>query len=215
METELLQGIESKTITKTELFEKVEQNFGLLNEVLLGISSSKAAIRYSCAKVLMDLSEKYPEKIYPHMQAFIELLNSKHRILTWNAMAIIANLTKVDTERKFDGIFDKYYDFLNDEYMVTVANVIVNSAKIALAKPYLAQKITEKLLKVENISLTPHLTEECRRVIIEKTVESLDTFYEKIEGKENVVFFVKRQLESSRSSLRKESQRFLRNWTEN
>jgi hypothetical protein len=206
METGLLQGIESKTITKAELFEKVEQNFGLLNEVLLGISSSK---------VLMDLSEKYPEKLYPHMQAFIELLNSKHRILTWNSMAIIANLTKVDTERKFDGIFDKYYDFLNDEYMVTVANVIVNSAKIALAKPYLAQKITEKLLKVENISLTPHLTEECRRVIIEKTVESLDTFYEKIEGKEHVVFFVKRQLESPRSSLRKESQRFLRNWTEN
>lgn len=158
MEIGLLRGLESKTITKAELFKKVEQDFGLLNEVLLGTSSSKAAIRYSCAKVLMDLSEKYPEKLYPHMQAFIELLNSKHRILTWNAMAIIANLTKVDTERKFDGIFDKYYDFLNDEYMVTVANVIANSAKIALAKPYLVQKITEKLLKVENISFTPHLT---------------------------------------------------------
>jgi hypothetical protein len=209
METDLLQKLGSKIITKEELLQKVEQDFGLLPTVLKGTSSSKAAIRYGCAKVLMDLSEKHPEKLYPHIDYFIELLDSKYRILTWNAIAIIANLTKVDGDLKFDAILDKYYSFLNDEYMVTVANVVGNSAKIALAKPYLVQRITTELLKVENIKLTPHLTAECKRVIMEHTLKSLDAFFEKIEAKEQVVSFAKKQLDSTRTSLRKEAQSFL------
>jgi predicted nucleotide-binding protein (sugar kinase/HSP70/actin superfamily) len=93
--------------------------------------------------------------------------------------------------------------------MVTVANVVGNSAKIALAKPYLVQRITTELLKVENIKLTPHLTAECKRVIMEHTLKSLDAFFEKIEAKEQVVSFAKKQLDSTRTSLRKEAQSFL------
>jgi hypothetical protein len=212
MQTGLLEKLGSKAMTKQELLQKVEQNFDLLPEVLQGTSSSKAAIRYGCAKVLMDLSETYPEKLYPYMQTFIELLDSTYRILKWNAMAIIANLTKVDKDQKFDAIFDKYYGFLNDEYMVTVANVVGNSARIALAKPYLVQRITTKLLKVNNISLTPHLTSECKRVIIEHTIKSLNVFFQKIEAKAQVLSFVKGQLNSPRASLRKEAQSFLKKW---
>ncbi len=212
METGFVKKLASKEITKQELLQKVEQNFDLLSEVLQGVSSSKAAIRYGCAKVLMDLSEKYPEKLYPYMQTFIELLDSKYRILIWNTMAIIANLTKVDEDHKFDAIFDKYYSFLNDEYMVTVANVVGNSARIALAKPYLVQMITAELLKVNDISLTPHLTTECKRVIVEHTIKSLNAFFEKIEAKAEVLSFVKGHLNSSRASLKKEAQNFLKKW---
>ena len=184
MENELLQKLVDKTITKEELLQKVIQDSDLIPIILNGVSSSKAAIRYGCAKVLMDLSEKYPERLYSYMNFFTDMLDSKHRILTWNAMAIIANLTKVDADKKFDAIFDKYYSFLNDEYLVTVANVVGHSGTIALAKPYLIPRITKELLKVENISITPHLTEECKRVIAEKTIESFNMFYDKIEQKE-------------------------------
>ena len=212
MEADLLQKLGNKIITKQELVQKIEQNFDLLPELLHGVSSSKPAIRYGCAKVLMDLSEKYPEKLYSYMQTFIELLDSKYRILNWNAMALIANLTKVDIDRKFDAIFDKYYSFLNDEYMVTVANVVGNSARIALAKPYLIQRITTKLLKVNDIALTPHLTAECKRVIIEHAIKSLNVFFEKIKAKAEVLSFVKGQLNSPRASLRNEAQSFLKKW---
>jgi len=212
METILVKKLASKEITKQELFEKVERNFDLLPEVLQGVASSKAAIRYGCAKVLMDLSEKYPEKLYPYMQTFIELLDSNYRILVWNAMAIIANLTEVDKDQEFDAAFDKYYSFLNDEYMVTVANVVGNSAKIALAKPYLVQKITTELLRVNDISITPHLTAECKRVIVEHTIKSLNAFFEKIEDKREVFSFVKAYTNSSRASLRREAQNFLKKW---
>jgi len=83
------------------------------------------------------------------MDFFIKLLKNKYRILTWNAINIIANLTKVDKENKFESNFEKYYCFLENDHMVTVANIVGNSGKIALAKPHLTQKITDKLLTVE------------------------------------------------------------------
>lgn len=212
MESNLLQKLADKSMTKEQLSRKIEKNFDMLTKVLDGVSSSRAAIRYGCAKVLMDLSEKYPEELYPYMGFFVNLLDSKHRILTWNAMAIVANLARIDKDKKFDAIFDKYYSFLNDEYMVTVANVVGHSGKIALAKPYLVHKITDELLKVENIYVTPHLTKECRRVIAEKAIESFDLFFDKIEQKEKVISFVERQLNSSRTKLRIEAEDFLKKW---
>lgn len=212
METRLLQKLVDKSMTKEELLEKVKQNFDILPYMLDGVSSSKAAIRYGCAKVLSDLSEDHPEKLYPYFDSFIDLLDSKYRILTWNAFTILANLTKVDTDRKFDAIFDKFYSFLNDEYMVTVANVVGHSGKIALAKPHLINKITNELLKVENISTTPHLTEECKRIIAEKAIKSFSLFFDKIEHKEKIISFVERHLDSSRKTLKREVEVFLKKW---
>jgi hypothetical protein len=129
-------------------------------------------------------------------------------------MAITANLAKVDKDRKFDAIFDKYYSFLNDEYMVTVVNVVGNSGKIAVAKPYLIPRITQELLKVEDLSTNPHLTEECRRVIAEKTIKSFDMFFDKIEAKDRVISFVGKQINSPRKSLKKEAEKFIRKWSQ-
>jgi len=212
MKHDLLGKLVDKSITKEELFKKIKQNFDLLPEIIDGVSSGKAAIRYGCGKVLMDLSEEYPDKLYPYMDFFIKLLSSKYRILTWQTMFIIANLTKVDKNKKFDSIFDKYYSFLNDEYMVTVANVVGHSGRIALAKPHLIPKITKELLKVENIKTTPHLTDECKKVIAEKAIQSIDMFFPQIENKDEVISFVKKHAASSRKTLKTKSEEFLNKW---
>jgi hypothetical protein len=212
MESPLLHKLADKSMTKEELLQRVRNDFGLLPELLNGVSSSKAAIRYSCAKVLMDLSEEHPEPLYPYMDSFVCLLDSKYRILVWNAMAIIANLTKADTDKKFDAIFDQYYSFLNDAYMVTVANVVGHSGKIALAKPHLVEKITNELLKVETISTTPHLTQECKRVIIEKAINSFDMFFDKVTRKERVLSFVERHVDEPRKTLKATAEEFLKKW---
>lgn len=211
---ELLRQVAEKELTKESLRRKVEKDFGLLSVLLKGTGSSKAAVRYGCAKVLMDLSAEYPEKLYPYWDEFVELLDSKYRILTWNAMAVIANLARVDKEQKFDAVFDKYYGFLSNEYMVTVANVVGNSGKIALAKPQLNSRIVAELLKVENLRVTPHLTEECKRVIAEKAVGTFDLFFDKLEEKEKkkVLSFVEGQLDSSRSTLKIKAAEFLKKW---
>ena len=210
MYDDVLKKLGNKELTKGKLHQMVEHNFELIPVLVEGMSSQKANTRYGSGKILMDLSEKYPEKLYPYIDSIIELLNSKYRIIIWNSMAIIANITPVDTEKKFDTIFNKYSSFLKDEYMITVANTIENLGKIAKAKPYLIQKITKEILEVENIKLTPHLTEECQKVIAEKAIWSFELFFDNIEEKKKVLSFVEKQLESSRKSLRSKAAEFVK-----
>ena len=214
MADELLVKLADKSLTKDGLHRLVEQDFCLVPLLLEGTGSAKAAVRYGCAKVLMDLSAEHPEQLYPYMNSFIALLDSNYRILTWNALAIVANLAAVDGDKKFDAVFDKYYGFLDNEYMVTVANTVGNSAKIALAKPYLIPRITAEILKVEDVSVTPHLTEECKRVIAEHAVKTFDLFFDKLGEKEKkeVLAFVERQLNSSRTTLSAKAAGFLEKW---
>lgn len=210
----LLNQIADRTLKKEELRKKVEKNFSLIPILIEGVSSTKATVRYSCGNVLMYLSEKYPQKLYPYIDDFTKLLDSEYRILTWNAIFIIANLAKVDDKQEFDAFFDKYFGLLNNDYMVTVANVVGNAGKIALAKPRLVGKIAKELLKVEHISITPHLTEECKKVIIEKTIQSFNQFFSKLtkKSKVDVYDFVRKQLHSSRFAVRKEAELFLERW---
>lgn len=212
MAPDLLQQLAKKSISKKKLARVVEEDFTLLPLVMKGVASPKAHVRYSCAGLLVNLTEKYPEKLHEHMDFFMTLLDSPHRILKWNGMAAIANLCAVDADKKFDAIFDKYYGFLNDEYMVTVANVVANSARIAHAKPYLVPRITTELLRVDKISTSPHLTEECTRVIAEKAIESFNEFFNlmSVAEKTKVLAFVNNYTDSSRVSLRKEAQLFLK-----
>ena len=207
-----LEHLANKSITPEKLKAKVKTNFELIPDIIEGMSSTKATIRYGCGKIVMELSEDIPEKLYPYLDKFIGFLDSSYRIIIWQAMAIIANLTKVDKDNKFDEIFDKYYSFLDDPYMVTVTNLIGHSGKIALAKPNLINRITNKLLKVENIKTTPHLTEECKKVITEKAILSFGLFFDQIEKKDEVLSFVKKQLNSSRKTLRTKAEYFLNKW---
>ncbi len=129
-------------------------------------------------------------------------------------MAAIANLTAVDAEGKFERIYDLYYGFLGDDYMVTVANTVVNSAKIGANKPYLADRIAAELLKVQNLQTTPHLTEECKLVIAEKAIETFDTLIRYTHDKEALISFAQKHKNSSRASLAKCAGLFLKNWQE-
>jgi hypothetical protein len=212
LEVDLLQELEDKKITKPQLFRMVEADFALLPELLKGTSSPKATVRYGCGKVLMDLSEKYPKKLYPYIDTFVKLLGSRHRILTWNSMAIIANLATVDRKRKFDSILDKYYSFLDSGYMVTVANIVGNSARIAVAKPYLADRIAAEVLKIQELQVTPHLTEECKLVIAEHAIQTFDTIFNLANNKSALLAFAQKYENSSRISLRKQAQNFLKKW---
>jgi hypothetical protein len=212
MQHALLEKLGNKTLSREELEQKVKADFSLLPTIMKGVSSPKPAVRYGCGRILMDLSGEHPDKLYPHMGFFVSLLDSKYRILKWVALAVLANLARVDSENRFDAVFSKYYGFLDDEYMVTVANVVGHSGIIALAKPYLVPRITRELLKTEKLKTTPHSTEECRLVIAEKAIISFDVFFDKVEDKEAVLAFVKRHVGKPRKSLKATAEAFLEKW---
>jgi hypothetical protein len=188
------------------LAEEVMRNKELLRELLDGVSSPNPRVRFGSVKALRIVSKGDPEMLYSSWEFFVKLLDNENRILKWNALDIIADLTPVDAQGKFDRLFRKFYGYLYDGSLVTAAHVVDNSAKIALAKPELQDEIIRRLLKVEEISLP---TEECRNILIGKAVDAFESFCDKIKNKDEVVSFVRRQLNNSRNATRRKAEKFL------
>ena len=94
--------------------------------------------------------------------------------------------------------------------MVTVANVVANSAIIVSNKPYLADRITSELLKVQDLKMTPHLTEECKLVIAEHAIRTFNTLIRYTQNKAALIVFVEKH-QNSKRALKKKHRIFLRN----
>jgi len=206
-ELSILRKLEEKDADIDKLVEESAKNEELLRQLLDGFSSSIARVRFGSAKVLRIISERGPESLYSYWEFFVRLLDSENNILKWNAMDIISNLTRVDSDCRFEGLFKKFYGYLYEGSLITAGHVVDNSGTIALAKPGLWAKITNELLKTEEVPLP---TEECRNILIGKVLEVFDVYYDKIKDKEEIVSFVKRQLNTSRRATRVKAEKLLK-----
>jgi len=207
--SDIFTELEKKGKKLENLTNKVMKNPNWISAVLDGIYSPKANVKFGSAKMLRTISEKNPKALYLKMHFFIDLLDIDNNIIKWNAIDIIANLTNVDSKRKFDKVFVKYFNLLSDEVMVTAAHVVDNSGKIAKAKPYMTRRITTRLLK---IARKPR-NRECKNILLGKTILAFDLYFDQIKNKDDVISFVRRQLKNSRGATRKRAEKFLeRNW---
>ncbi len=202
----LLSELKKKSYNIDLIVELILQDLSLIRDLIYGISSTEAAVKFKCAKVLRELSKVKPELLYPYFDFFNKLLDNPNNIIKWNAMDIIANLTEIDTERKFEEIFDKYYSFLNEGSLITAGHVVDNSGKIANVKHNLREQITNHLLTVEQVPLP---TEECRSILGGKVVQAFGRYINHIKNSDAVIAFIKRQLKSNRSATRKKAEKLL------
>ncbi len=207
---DILEELGKKETEAADIAYKVVKNPDLLPELFAGISSATARTRFASAKILRMISEENPEILYANMDFFVNLLDSENNILKWNAIDIIANLTVIDTENKFNRLFRKFYGHLYDGSLITAGHIVENSGRIALAKPEFQGEITKELLKVEKIPLP---TKECRNILIGKTVKTFDVYYSKVKDKghkDKIISFVKSQLNNPRNATKSKAERFLK-----
>jgi len=205
----LLERIANKGSDKEAIAEEITDDPASIAEAIKGLNSKKASIKFGCGKVLRIMSEKHPKALYPHFDTFIKLLDSDNNIMKWESIHVIGNLARVDKDKKIDAILNKYLKPIEGPAMITAANIIGGAAKIAAAKPYLAEKIAKAMLRVEHAEYD---TDECRNVALGHTLDAFEKFYDKIEGKQPVIDLVTRQLDNTRNSVRKRAEKLLKKW---
>lgn len=204
----MLEDIGKKSVSVESIAKKVVNDKKLLDDLKENASSDNAAIKYKSLKVLMYLGEQQPNILYPEWDFFVKLLDSGNTFLRTIGSTVIANLTRVDTENKFENIFDKYYSLLEDESMINAANIAGYSGIIAKAKPHLQNKITDKLLDIDN---TRH-SSECKNIIKGKAILSFYEYIGEVEDKTKIIQFVKNELKNPRSATKKKAEKFLKKW---
>jgi len=204
--SDILDLLGKKEIRAEDIAEKAVNNSDFLAEILNGISSETPRVKFNCAKILRIVSGKDPQKLYSQFDFFVNLLDSENNIIKWNAMDVMADLTTVDSQKRFDKIFRKYYNLLSDASMITAGHVIDNSGKIARAKPYLQDRITKELLRVEKIQ---YKTSECRNILLGKVILSFNQYISQVDNKEQMISLAERQQNNPRRATRAKAEKFL------
>ena len=172
-----------------------------------GLKADKPRIKYGCSKALRIISELRPDALYPHFDFFVDLLDHENKILQWDAAFVLSHLARADDGDKCRAIFARYFAAIHGPVMITAANVIQGGARIAQAKPHLADLIAGEILKV---ATARYRTPECRNVAIGHAIHSLGAILPLLRDPAPAVQFVRRQARNRRPATRKKAEQFLK-----
>ncbi|WXG44212.1 MAG: hypothetical protein WED04_09285 [Promethearchaeati archaeon SRVP18_Atabeyarchaeia-1] len=205
---DLLSELEKKGSDFEGIADRALKDQDTLAEVVKGLSSDKARMKYGCAKVLRIIGELSPQTLYPKWDFFASMLSSGNTFLKSDAVFILGHLARVDSENKIEPIFDRLYELLDDESMITAANLVGASANIAKSKPQLQTRITSKLLGIDQT----HHGSECKNVLKGHLISTFDQYFGSLRDKKKVLDFVRSELKNARPATRKKAEKFLEKW---
>jgi hypothetical protein len=204
----ILSGLDKKSIKVENIAKKALKDKEVLSELLDGVLSKEERIRFNCFNVLLHISEKHPKTLYHKWDFFKKLLVSDNTYFKYIAIHIITNLTRIDSENKFDKIFNMYYSLLDDQSVIPASHVAGNSGKIVCAKPKLKTRITNRLLSIDQTHHSP----ERRDLIKGYAIESFDQYFDEAKDKKKILEFVEKQLKAKSPKTKKIAKRFLKKW---
>ena len=204
-----MQNLNKKDFEPESVNKKAIEDPKILAELINNLIAKDEIIRYNSHKVLLIISQNKPEVLYPHWDFFADLLKSQNNFHKVIGIQILANLTKIDTKDKFEEIFDIYCDLLNVKSVMTAGHLAANLGTIAKVKPNLRDKLTKVLLSIDK---TNH--EISRKDLIKAyAIESFNEYFNKIENKEEIIKFVKAQLDCKSPKTRKAAEKFLKKYS--
>lgn len=199
--------LNTKNIDVENLAREATLNKEFISELLKGVINKSELIRFNSSNVLKVISQKNPETIYPKFDYFVEMLGSSNAYHQCCAIELIANLACSDPKNKFENVFNKFFDILKNEKTIPSAYLARNSGKIALTKPDLRKKITNKLLSIDVLHKGKQI-----ELIKSHVIASLNQYFEFMENKHDIIKFVKNQLNSQSPKTKKAAQAFLKKW---
>jgi len=204
----MLPDLNSRDVDLESLAQQAREDQEFLSELVEALSDKQERVGYNCLRALLLVADERPELLYPHWHVFVELLASENTYFKLRGANLIAAIIGADTENRFEQIFDRYYDLLDDKSVITASYIAGNSGKIARAKPGLQSRITRRLLSIDETHHPP----ERRDLIKGFAVEAFGQYLEESDHKAEILEFVTAQLESESPKTRKLAKSFLKKW---
>jgi hypothetical protein len=197
--------LNNKNINIKAVAKKAVKNDELMATLLDSLWSKNETIRYNCHKVLFLLTQEQPQTLYSKWDYFEEFLESDNTYHKLSAVLLLANLTQIDKDNKFERLFDRYYDLLDDKSFITAAYVAGASGKIARAKPRLRTRITNRLLNIDKTHHNP----ERKDLVKASIIEAFEGYIGQTRNKKRIVDFVQQQLNCKSPKTKKAAKEFL------
>ena len=181
----------------------------IIQEGLEGLQSENAKVRDQYFYTLLSISEEFPEKLYPAWDIMENMLRKPEVSRIYIAIHLLSNLVRVDKEKRFDQIFNEFYQLLSHESPVVSPHIAGVSGKIILSKPHLQPLILSLLIDIDN-------TNRCRHPELLKSyvIQAFEDCFEVIALKDRmkIIKFVEDQVNSESPKTRKKAKEFLIKW---
>jgi len=205
----MLKGLDKKDINLDFYANELVKNKELINGFLDGLVSKDDSFRENCFNVLNLVSEKNPDFLYPHWDFFVSYLRSNNHFHKTAAIIILSNLVSVDKQKKFDNIFDEFYDNLKSEKTMMPMHLLKRTYMIVKSKPYLEDRITDILLNIDHIHTGKQI-----ELVKSAVNESFSEFFNLSKNKEKIIRFVEKQIDSESLKTKKVAKDFLEKYLE-
>lgn len=196
--------LDRKNIDVEALAKDALNDEELFHELLRGVRSKDDTIRQNSFKCLQIIAEENPHSLYPQWDYFQVMLSSRNNYHKYIAIYILASLTSVDVDNRFEGIFDEYYGILAGDKAMTASHVALNSSIIIRNKPELESRIVDILMSIDDI----HQGKQ-KELIKAYAIESLMKIYPDVSDPQKIEEFVRTQLDSKSPKTRNMAQCFL------
>ena len=170
------------------------------------LGHEKARVKYGCAKALRILSDERPDLLYTNFDFFVDLLDHRNKIFQWEAIYVLAGLASADKHRKIDQLLDKYCAPIEGPVMITANNVIKGATRIAAAKPYLADRIAERILRVQK---GRYETSECYEITCGTALKAFEELFSIVSDSKPLLRFARAHLDSPRNSTQREAEKLV------
>lgn len=168
--------------------------------VRLVLTHPHIMVYYHCYYILDQATLERPDLFYPYWDDLVPLLehkNSYHRDI---GMTLLANLTRVDEQSRFELFFDRYFAHLHDAKFMTAVNCVQNSQKIVRYKPHLMDRILPLLLNMDTLTDYPKKQKELMKSFI---LPIFDELFDSLNNDKAVLEFIKACAASSSPKTKK------------
>jgi len=190
-----------------KIIEKAISDDILSDELLQGVLSKKDEIRSKNFKILLQISKIHPRILYLKWDFLADLLISDNHFHRYISINLLANLASVDSNNKFEEIFDRYFGNIESNRTMVAGQTALNSGKIAKEIPNLRPKITNLLLNIDKI----HHGKQTE-LMKGYAIEAFNEYIEVSKNKKEILNFVKTQLKSNSPKTKKLAKEFLKKW---
>jgi len=164
---QLITDISAADVDVKKFTSRVIEDTTTREEVVhLVLTHPHIMVYYHCYYILDQTTLERPDLLYHHWDTLVPLLehkNSYHRDI---GMTLLANLTRVDEQSRFELIFDRFFAHLYDAKFMTAVNCIQNSQKIMRYKPHLVSRILPLLLNTDDLTDYPLKQKELMKAYI-------------------------------------------------
>jgi hypothetical protein len=177
-----------------------------LQMILDGLVVKDNVYRENCFKVVLVMCDTTPEVVYAEWDTFEALLasgNGFHRAI---GVRVLARLCGVDEAHRFEALFDRYFELLDDGKVMVSRYLVQNVWRIVEAKTHLTGRITDKLLRIEET----HHPESRQALLRADVLDAVDTFYGEVGDTGRVLAFAEATLDCSSPKARKRAKAFLK-----